>query len=114
MSWVKAQMVYTPVLTFEESLTLSNPAARTLPRFFIRCTGFPYLAAEEQKAIAAHWKTYQLATGHDAMVTLPDALVDVRWLLPLSNGVIYLRQRGNGLHIELQATARYPLRDISV
>ncbi|MEP7285683.1 MAG: alpha/beta hydrolase [Chloroflexota bacterium] len=77
VAWLQTEMPYTPVLTFEEGVMLGNPAALATPKYFIRCTAFDYLAAQEQKAIAANWKTYQLPTGHDAMVTMPEALVDI-------------------------------------
>ncbi len=77
IAWLQREMPFTPVRTFEERVSLSNPAASAIPRFFIRCTEFEYLAPQEQKAINAGWKTYRLQTGHDAMITMPEALVDI-------------------------------------
>jgi pimeloyl-ACP methyl ester carboxylesterase len=77
IAWLQKEMPYTPVLTFEESVPLGNPLASLLPKYFIRCTAFDYLAPQEQKAIRLNWKTYRLPTGHDAMITMPDALADI-------------------------------------
>jgi pimeloyl-ACP methyl ester carboxylesterase len=71
VEWLKNRMVYTPILTFEESVHLSNPQSKAIPRFFIRCSEFPYLAAFEIKARELGWKTYEIRTGHDAMLTEP-------------------------------------------
>lgn len=73
VEWLAARMVYSPLLTFEEPLRLDNPPP-PLPRYFIRCTAFPYLAAQAQKAVALGWPLLPLATGHDAMLTEPVAL----------------------------------------
>jgi len=86
VEWVRAQMVYTPVLTFEERVSIANPAARMTPRYFIRCTDFPFLAPQEQKAIAAQWKTYRLATGHDAMVTVPEEVAAILLEIAVEQG----------------------------
>jgi len=71
VEWLKNRMVYTPILTFEEAVHLSNPQSQAIPRFFIRCTEFPYLAAFEKKARVLGWKIYEVHTGHDAMLTDP-------------------------------------------
>lgn len=71
VEWLKNRMVYTPILTFAESVHLSNPQSKAIPRFFIRCSEFPYLAAFEKKAKELGWRTYEIRTGHDAMLTEP-------------------------------------------
>jgi hypothetical protein len=70
-------MVYTPMLTFTERVRVGNLQARWLPRYFIRCTGFPYLADEERKAEELGWPIYRIPTGHDAMVTAPRAVAGI-------------------------------------
>ncbi len=75
--WLKDHMVYTPVLTFEEKVTVKNPVAQAISRYFIRCTEFDYLAVYEQKAKQAGWIVFQIESGHDAMIIQPEALTDI-------------------------------------
>ncbi|MFQ5409554.1 MAG: alpha/beta hydrolase [Anaerolineales bacterium] len=84
VAWLTARLVYTPVLTFKEKVRVQNPAARDIPKYFIRCTGFPYLAAYEEKARQLGWEVFQTHTGHDAMLTQPQALAEI--LLKIAAG----------------------------
>ena len=77
VAWLKPRMVYTPVLTFEERVTVKNPEAQAIPRYFIRCTEFEFLAPFEHKAKQAGWPVFQIETGHDAMIIQPEALTDI-------------------------------------
>lgn len=81
VDWLLARLVYSPLRTFEEALKLENPKAKIVPRTFIRCTQFPYLAAFEEKAKALNWDVYQIDAGHDAMLTaaqdLSKLLIDI-------------------------------------
>lgn len=77
VAWLKPRMVYTPVLTFEERVTVKNPDARAIAKYFIRCTEFEFLASEEQKARKAGWPMFSIETGHDAMIIQPEALTDI-------------------------------------
>jgi pimeloyl-ACP methyl ester carboxylesterase len=77
VAWLSEQMVYTPMLTFTEGVRVTNPQARAIPRYFIRCSAFPYLNAEQRKAEAAGWPIYGLPAGHDAMVTHPAAVAGI-------------------------------------
>ncbi len=77
VAWLKPRMVYTPVLTFEERVTIKNSAAQAIARYFIRCTEFEFLAPEEQKARKAGWPMFSIKTGHDAMITQPEKLTDI-------------------------------------
>ena len=76
-AWLQAHLVYTPVLTFAEKLRLGNPQAQSIPRYFIRCTAFPFLEPSERKAIADGWPVFHIPTGHDAMLTEPTAVTDI-------------------------------------
>ena len=77
VQWLEKEMPLTAVRTFEEGVPLGDTFRHFANRcYFIRCTGFDYLASQECKAIGLHWKTYQLPTGHDAMVTMPNELAD--------------------------------------
>lgn len=74
VEWLKERMVYTPILTFEEAVSINNPKSQDIPRIFIRCTEFPYLEPFEKKAKNLGWKTYEVHTGHDAMLTKPSEI----------------------------------------
>ncbi|MFQ5612248.1 MAG: alpha/beta hydrolase [Anaerolineae bacterium] len=77
VAWLAARLVYTPVLTFEEKVRVQNPAAQGILKYFIRCTAFPYLEAYEKKAQQLGWEVFQIHSGHDVMLTQPQALADV-------------------------------------
>ena len=77
VAWLQEHMVYTPVLTFEERVTVKNPAAQAVAKYFIRCTEFEYLAPHEYKAKEAGWPVFQIEAGHDAMLIKPKELADI-------------------------------------
>jgi hypothetical protein len=56
---------------------LTHPLGNHLPLVYIACTksGLPVLEKFAAQAKASKgWKFYSLATGHDAMITLPNEL----------------------------------------
>ncbi len=78
VAWLQTRLVYKPVLTFEEKLHLEQPSAvQATPSAFIRCTRFPYLAAQADKARALGWPVFEVESGHDAMLTAPEAVSEV-------------------------------------
>ncbi len=77
VAWLQKHMVYTPVLTFEEPVTVKNPAAQDIARYFIRCTEFNFLAPYEHKAKQAGWPVFQIKSAHDAMIIKPNELTDI-------------------------------------
>jgi hypothetical protein len=50
---------------------------RALPSVHIACTQFPFLAWLAEKARGLGWPVYEIATGHDAMLTEPARLVEI-------------------------------------
>ena len=76
-TWLKERLVFTPVLTFEEKVSVRNPDAQSIPKYFIRCTEFPPLEVYAQKAQSTGWEVFRIRSGHDAMITEPEALSDV-------------------------------------
>lgn len=66
-----------PFRTFTQPLTLKHPYGNHLPLVYIACVN-PKLAGLEKFAANAKksrgWKYYELQTGHDAMITMPDEL----------------------------------------
>lgn len=78
VDWLQDHLVWTPILTFEEALTMQDQSrVRAIPSAFVRCTAFEFLARWEEKARGLGWKLYQVPTGHDAMVTEPQAVADI-------------------------------------
>ena len=74
VAWLQKHMVYTPVLTFEERVSVKNSVAQAIPRYFIRCTEFEFLAPFEHRAKQAGWPVFQIEAGHDAMIIQPGHL----------------------------------------
>jgi pimeloyl-ACP methyl ester carboxylesterase len=75
--WLTTQLTPTAVSTFEERVSLSDPAARTLPRRFVRCTGFPTFADTEAKVQQAGWPIDRLECGHFAQLDVPEQLAAI-------------------------------------
>ena len=83
--WVARRMTPHPIATYEEQLVLRNPViGNGLPCTYIACTDPLYepLAATRQRvqgfiADGLPWSWQEIATGHDAMVTAPEALAEL-------------------------------------
>jgi pimeloyl-ACP methyl ester carboxylesterase len=81
--WLVDRLTPQPLLTLEQPLRLrgTDPAG-ALPRSFIHCTSGPvapsFAPFASRARAAPGWRSRELATGHDAMVTAPD---DVAGLL---------------------------------
>ena len=72
-AWVQSRLTPMPLLTHQQRIRLSSSQARKLPRTYILCTQFGFHdSAREAKSLG--WDTYQLETGHDAMLTVPREL----------------------------------------
>jgi pimeloyl-ACP methyl ester carboxylesterase len=71
--WVQSRLTPMPLLTHQQKVHLSSRQARELPRTFILCTQFGFRAfAHEAQNLG--WDYFQLDTGHDAMITMPNEL----------------------------------------
>ena len=68
-----------PLATFISELKLDGPVGNRLPASFVSCTVPVYEPAAfcRQRAMEAGWPIYELATGHDAMITAPLATADL-------------------------------------
>lgn len=81
LEWMQSKLTPHPLRTLTTTATLADPAARAIPRTFIACTDNPLsaeeLAAETKKHADLGWGYRALPTGHDAMITAPEALVTV-------------------------------------
>jgi len=80
-AWVEAKCTPQPFAALSQKLRISGkPAERIARRLYILCTDppLPYMRRFYDMAIAAPgWEAMELATGHDAMVTAPDALTEI-------------------------------------
>lgn len=87
VDFVKPKLVPQPLKTFEDKVSLSNPAAAGLPRTFIYLSnpamgtfdGYAKMAKE-----SSSWGYYEIATGHDAMVLEPQKLSEI--LIQIAEG----------------------------
>ena len=82
LAWLTRHLTPHPAKTCQEPLRLTNPAAADIPATFIYCDpdhrppgGWKVEAI--RRAQAAGWRYRELATGHDAMVTMPRELADL-------------------------------------
>jgi pimeloyl-ACP methyl ester carboxylesterase len=79
-AWVAARLTPHPFRTYAQPLPVGAQASAALPRAFIHCTAgptTPRFAPFAQQARAAGWAVRELATGHDAMLTAPQPLVEL-------------------------------------
>ncbi|MCA9934317.1 MAG: alpha/beta hydrolase [Ardenticatenaceae bacterium] len=78
VAWLQARLVYKPVATFAEKVQIHDmTAVRAIPSVHIQCTQFPYLAWLADKARGLGWPVYDIETGHDAMLTEPEAVAEI-------------------------------------
>jgi pimeloyl-ACP methyl ester carboxylesterase len=78
--WVARSLTPHPIGAYETPLRLANPIGNGLPRTYIACTDPPYAplaAAQARLRGQPGWDWREIATGHDAMVTAPEALARV-------------------------------------
>jgi pimeloyl-ACP methyl ester carboxylesterase len=78
IAWVEPRLTPQPARTFLEPLVYDESMLAGLPKTFIRCAG---VKGERGMSVTAtrvkslpDWTFCELATGHDAMVTMPDEL----------------------------------------
>lgn len=89
--WLAERLTPQPIRTFEQPVRLTEPAAATLPRTYVHCTigplapSFALFAARLRTAPG--WRYHELATVHDAMLTMPEELVGVLGGLRSSHNV---------------------------
>ena len=78
LAWVNRRLTPHPLKSWLEPLRLKNGGEEGVPRTFIRCTDpeMPYSGIRDHARFASNhpdWRYEELATGHDAMVTAPQA-----------------------------------------
>lgn len=71
--WVRSRLTPHPIKTYEQRCHLQNPLGAGLRCAFVVCTEprFPSIGVFERKAVELGWPVFELATGHDAMLTAP-------------------------------------------
>ncbi|MFI9172739.1 alpha/beta fold hydrolase [Streptomyces lincolnensis] len=82
IAWLRSMLSDHPVRCLRQPVRLDNPAVRTIPRTHIHCVlgmpeGFarrPVPALQPNGAPAQVW---ELATGHDCMITMPAELTEL-------------------------------------
>lgn len=78
--WVEAKCTPQPFAALSQKIRLTGaPAERISRRLYILCTDppLPYMRQFYDAAQAAGWEAIEMKTGHDAMVTEPEALTDI-------------------------------------
>ncbi len=75
--WVERRLTPHPLAAYADPIRLDHPVGNGLPRVFIRCIRPVYDAVRpsyDRIATDPAWTRVDLETGHDAMITAPDAL----------------------------------------
>ena len=78
--WVNRRMTAQPFGTAKSALRLAHPLGNGLPCAYIACTApaHPFVAASHAWVKGREgWRWQEIATGHDAMVTAPEAVADL-------------------------------------
>lgn len=78
-AWLEQRLTPHPLNTYLTALSLDHAPANNLPADYVVCTDPVYapLEAARQRARQSGWPMHELATGHDAMVTEPQATADL-------------------------------------
>lgn len=78
VAFLESRLTAHPMATFTSPLNLSSPVGNGLPVAYIACTNPVYrpVASMHDRARRLGWPMNELATGHDAMVTAPEATAD--------------------------------------
>lgn len=78
-AWLEARLTPHPLRAFMSSQSFRGAPGNGLPAQYILCNDPVYgpLESARHRARALGWPIAEIATGHDAMVTAPGALVDL-------------------------------------
>ncbi len=80
VAWVAPKLVPHPVKTLTTPVALKQPQALALPKTYVYCNApamGPFDQFVEQVQTTPGWQYRELATGHDAMVTMPRELAEL-------------------------------------
>jgi hypothetical protein len=78
-AWLEARLTPHPLRTFMSAQTFRGEPGNGLPAEYILCGDPIYgpLESARTRARSLGWPVTEIATGHNAMVTAPEALVDI-------------------------------------
>lgn len=85
LAWMKSKLIPHPLRALLTPISLTNPVIQITPCTYISCVedASPDQIKIEAKGFSARgWEYRSLATGHDAMITMPEELTSI--LLQLS------------------------------
>ena len=76
VAWLRSMLSDQPVLCLQQPVHLDNPAVKDVPRTYVLCTvGIP--EGVDLRPVPAGAEVYELATGHDCMITMPVELSEL-------------------------------------
>ena len=79
-AWVDGLCVPHPIPTLTDKITLTGARERIAKKAYIRAKGYPSIAfdgAQSKLAGNSAWRSYEMPSGHDAMVDMPDRLTEI-------------------------------------
>lgn len=79
-AWVDALCGPQPIATFTDKIVLSGARERIAKKTYIRAKGYDnpaFDAALAKLKSNSAWRCYELPSGHDVMVDMPDRLVEI-------------------------------------
>jgi pimeloyl-ACP methyl ester carboxylesterase len=78
--WVARRITPHPLAAYTDPIHLDHPVGNRLPCVYIRCTDPVYPAvvpSYDRIRAEGGWTLVDIATGHDAMITAPEALAEL-------------------------------------
>jgi pimeloyl-ACP methyl ester carboxylesterase len=79
-AWVDAMCTPHPIATLTDKISLTGARDRVGKRSYVRAKGYPspsFDAAQAKVQALSGWRIYDMPCGHDAMVDMPDRLVEI-------------------------------------
>jgi pimeloyl-ACP methyl ester carboxylesterase len=78
-AWVDAQCTPHPIKCFTQKLVLTSARERIAKKAYIRAAGYPSPPFDHGLATARAkgWRTYEVASGHDVMLDMPERLAEI-------------------------------------
>jgi hypothetical protein len=78
-AWLEARLTPHPLKTYTSAQSFRGEPGNGLPAEYILCNDPIYgpLQGARKRGRGLGWPVREIATGHDAMVTAPQALVDL-------------------------------------
>ncbi len=86
--WVERRITLHPVSSQIQPIRLEHGGSEGIPRTYILCAGSPgetpFMVLAKRIRASEEWRYRELATGHDAMVTMPEETAEL--LLEVADG----------------------------